>query len=293
MNDTQSAAMASSGLSAGASFRQAGSGAGVVCLHANASSSGQWRGLMQRLDSGFRILAPDLYDVGESPRWPSDRVIRLKDEAALIEPVLALAGDDPVTLVGHSYGAAVALIVALANPGRVRALALYEPTLFSLVDAEAAPPNEADGIRDAVADAGRALDAGDPNAAAARFIDYWMGVGAWTRFPEHRKAPIVASIRHVRRWGYALFNEPTPIGAFRRLDVPVLYMVGKRSTPSALAVARLLANALPKVELVEFESLDHMGPVTGPDAVNEVIAHFLERGSAARSGLRLSANNLR
>ena len=228
---------------------------------------------MQRLDSGFRIIAPDLYDVGESPHWPSDSVIRLRDEAASSSRLLALASDDPVALVGHSYGAAVALIAALANPGRVRALALYEPTLFSLIDAQAAPPNEADGIREAVADAERALDAGDPNAAAERFIDYWMGAGAWTRFPEPRKAPIVASIRHVRQWRDALFNEPTPLGAFRLLDVPVLYMVGKRSTASALAVARLLANALPKVELVEFESLDHMGPVTGPDAVNEVIAH--------------------
>jgi pimeloyl-ACP methyl ester carboxylesterase len=40
------------------------------------------------------------------------------------------------TLVGHSYGAAVALIAALATPGRVRAMALYEPTLFALLDAE-------------------------------------------------------------------------------------------------------------------------------------------------------------
>ena len=65
--------------------------------------------------------------------------------------------------------------------------------------------------------------------------------------------------------------------AFRSLDVPVLYMVGKRSTPSAHGVARLLATALPQVELVEFEHLGHMGPVTHPDLVNEVILQFLER----------------
>jgi pimeloyl-ACP methyl ester carboxylesterase len=54
-------------------------------------------------------------------------------------------------------------------------------------------------------------------------------------------------------------------------------MVGKRSTPSARGVAPLLATALPRVELVEFEDLDHMGPMTHPDPVNEVIARFLER----------------
>ena len=256
--------------------REAGSGPAVVALHANASTSGQWRGLMEALSPEFRVIAPDLYDSGESPRWPSDRVIRLSDEAAFIEPVLESAGA-PLVLVGHSYGAAVALIAALANPSRVRALALYEPTLFSLLDAEAPAPNEADGIRQAVDDAGAALDAGDPDGAAERFIDYWMGAGAWRQVPTQRKALIVASVRNVRRWGYALFTEATPLATFRSLDIPVLYMVGKHSKPSALGVARLLANALPRTELVEFEGLGHMGPITASDRVNKVIKQFIER----------------
>src|SRR5262249_8978615 len=156
----------------------------------------------------------------------SDRVIRLRDEVALIEPVLARAGS-PLTLVGHSYGAAVALIAAIANPGRVRALALFEPVLFSLLDAESPPPNAAEGIRQACADAGLALDAGDPNAAAKRFIDYWTAPGIWEGTPEPRKAPILASIVNVRRWAYALFNESAALDAFRSLEIPVLYMVGK------------------------------------------------------------------
>jgi pimeloyl-ACP methyl ester carboxylesterase len=256
-------------------FREAGTGPGVVCTHSNASTSGQWRGLMDLLATRFRVLAPDSYGAGKSPEWPSNRVISLRDEVTLIEPVLARAGS-PLALVGHSYGAAVALIAALASPGRVRAMALYEPTLFALLDAETPPPNEAEGIRDAVADAGIALDAGNPGAAAERFIDYWMGKGSWERTPDQRKAPIVASVTNVRRWAYALFTEPTPLAAFRSLDIPVLYMVGKRSTASAHGVARLLTNALPRVEVVEFEELAHMGPITHPGPVNDVIARFLE-----------------
>ena len=114
--------------------REAGTGPGVVCIHANASTSGQWRGLMDLLAPQFRVLAPDAYGSGKSPEWPSDRIIRLRDEVAFLEPVLARAGA-PLALVGHSYGAAVALIAALAHPGRVRAIALYEPTLFALLDA--------------------------------------------------------------------------------------------------------------------------------------------------------------
>jgi len=257
-------------------FRETGTGPGVVCLHSNASTSGQWRGLTDLLALKFRVFAPDSYDSGESPQWPSDRVILLRDEVALIEPVIRRAGPR-LALVGHSYGATVALIAALAHPRRVRAMALYEPTLFALLDAEMPAPNAADGIRDVVADAGVALDSGNQDAAAERFIDYWTGTGSWKQTPEQRKPSIAASVRNVRRWGYALFTEPTPLAAFRSLDVPVLYMLGKRSTPSAHGVARLLTAALPRIEVVEFENLGHMGPITHPDAVNEVIGRFLER----------------
>ena len=257
-------------------FREAGTGPGVVCLHSNASTSSQWRGLMDRLAPKFHVLAPDSYGAGKSPDWPSDRSIRLLDEVALIEPILARAGS-PLTLVGHSYGGAIALIAALADPGRVRAMVLYEPVLFALLDAEKSPPNEADGIRDVVATAGLFLDAGNQGAAAECFIDYWMGRGAWKQTPEPRKPPIAASVVNVRRWGHALFAEPTPLETFRSLDVPVLYMVGKRSTASARGVARLLASALPQVELLELDDLGHMGPVTHPDLVNDLIAQYLER----------------
>ena len=257
-------------------YREAGAGPGVVCLHANASTSGQWRALMELLAPDFRVLAPDGYDCGKSPRWPSDRIIQLGDEVALIEPVLARAGAPPA-LVGHSYGAAVALVAALANPARVRALALYEPTLFALLDAEKPPPNEAEGIRGTVADAAIALDAGNPDAAAERFIDYWMGKGSWQQTPAERRPAIAASVKNIRRWAHALMTEPTPLAAFASLDIPVLYMVGKRSTASAHGVARLLTATLPQVEVVEFDQLGHMGPVTHPDPVNRAIRQFLAR----------------
>ncbi len=258
-------------------FREAGSGPGVVCLHANASTSSQWRGLMDSLAPRFRVLAADGYGAGKSPAWPADRPIRLGDEVDLLGPVFARAGD-PFALVGHSYGAAVALIAALRRPDRIRALAVYEPTLFAVVDAESPPPNDADGIRDAVARAAAALEARDPDGAARCFIDFWMGTGAWDQMPEQRKAPIAASIANIRGWAGALLGEPTPLQAFSDLSVPVLYLVGKESPASSRAVARLLTGVLPRVEVVEFAGLGHMGPVTHPEIVNEVICRFLERG---------------
>jgi pimeloyl-ACP methyl ester carboxylesterase len=257
-------------------YREAGSGPGVVCLHSNASTSSQWRGLMERLAPKFHVLAADSYGAGKSPPWPADRQVTLRDEAALLEPVFARAGN-PFALVGHSYGAAIALITAFSQPGRVRALALYEPTLFSLIDADSPPPNDADGIKDAVNAAAAYLDAGDPERAAECFIDYWMGSGAWAAMPDPRKAPIALSVANVRGWAWALMRELTSLAALRSVNIPVLYMMGSDSPASSRGVGRLLTRTLPQVQVVEFKGLGHMAPVTHPEPVNEAISRFLEQ----------------
>ena len=97
-------------------FREVGSGPGVVCLHANASTSSQWRGLMDSLAPRFHVLAADSFGAGRSPAWPSDRQVSLRDEVELLQPVFDRAGER-FTLVAHSYGAAIALIAALFGFG--------------------------------------------------------------------------------------------------------------------------------------------------------------------------------
>ena len=260
-------------------FREAGSGPGVVCIHCNASSSSQWRPLMDRLAPRHRVLAPDTHGAGRGPAWPSDRVLTLHDEVALLEPVFARAGER-FALVSHSYGAAVALLAALKKPERVQALALYEPTLFSLIDAASPRPNAADGIRHTVALAATAVARRDPSAAAEYFIDYWMGEGAWIAKPEVQRNAIEAAVVNVQGWGGALFGDATPLAAFRALKMPVLLMQGSETTPAARAVATLLAKTLPRVELLTFPGLGHMGPVTHPALVDEAIDDFLRRHPA-------------
>jgi pimeloyl-ACP methyl ester carboxylesterase len=261
-------------------FREVGAGPGVVCVHSNASSSSQWRALMETLASGFHVLAPDTHGAGKGPAWPTDRPLALRDEVALLEPVFTRAGT-PFSLVGHSYGGAVALVAAVQQPQRLRALVLYEPTLFALVDAAFTPPNDADGIRQTVEHAGAALATGDRGAAAEHFIDFWMGAGAWRATPQTRRGAIEAAIVNVQGWGRALFGEPTPLQAFGALTMPVLLMVGQNSPASARAVARLLAQTLPRLETLEFEGLGHMGPVTHPEVVNPAVEEFLRRNGAA------------
>lgn len=268
-------------------FIDDGAGPGVVCLHSNASHGNQWRALMQTLTPEYRVLAPDLYGAGRSPVWRAQRHLRLADEVDFLEPVFRRAGD-PFLLVGHSYGAAVALIAALTFPGRIAGLVLYEPTLFALVDAATPPPNRADGIRHVVEQAGLALEQGDSDRAAACFIDFWMGDGAWAQTPDARKAAIAASMQPVRRWGHALFNEPTRLAAFKSLDVPVLYLTGGRSPAPSRAVADVLVPVLPDVVHATFDDAGHMGPITHPARVNAAIARFVHAVLGERTGEQAS-----
>jgi len=228
---------------------------------------------MERLSAAYRVFAPDSLGAGKSPAWPVDRAVMLDDEVALLESVFAAAGN-PFFLVGHSYGAPVALKAALGRPERIRALAVYEPTLFALLEEEAPGQEAANGIRSAAAASAIAIGAHDHAAAAQRFIDYWMGPGTWRRLPEARQTPIAASMTNVGGWAKALFSEPTPLQAFRALDLPVLYMLGAQSPASSRGVARLLTNTLPNVTVMEFADLGHMGPVTHPEVVNDAVADF-------------------
>ena len=259
--------------------REAGSGPGVVCIHCNASNSSQWRPLMDRLAPRRRVLAPDTHGAGRGPAWPTDRALTLDDEVSMLEPIFTRAGSS-LALVGHSYGGAVALLAALRRPERIDALVLYEPTLFAFVDSESPRPNDADGIRETVVRAAAALAAGDQSTAAEIFIDYWMGAGAWRGKPAAHRGAIEAALVNVQGWGRALFGETTPLAAFRELRMPVLLMQGSETTPSARAVATLLARTLPRVETKTFEGLGHMGPVTHPAAVDAAIDDFLRRHCA-------------
>jgi pimeloyl-ACP methyl ester carboxylesterase len=194
---------------------------------------------------------------------------------ALLEPVMAAAGAR-FHLIGHSYGGAVALKVALAHPGWLVSLLLFEPVLFSVLTAQDPDHPAAREIEAVRADTSAAADRGDLAAAAARFVDYWMGAGAWTAMPETRRRTIAPTMGKIKGQWHAAFEEPAPLPAFATLEVPTLFLVGSDSPASSRAVSRLLAKTMPRAAEIELSGVGHMGPVTHPDRVNTLIEAHLD-----------------
>lgn len=259
--------------------RAAGAGEPVICLHSSASSSAQWRPLFDRLAARFHVFAIDLYGAGRTPHWPGDRPLTLADEVALLAPIMA-AVRGRVHVVGHSYGGAVALKLALAHRSRIASLTVFEPVLFSVLmahDPESPAAREICAVR---ADTAAAVAAGDLARAGQRFVDYWMGPGAWARMPDTRRESVAAAMEAIPGEFHAAFDEPAPLAAFAALDVPVLSMVGAESPASSRAIARLIAKTLPRVTEIEIEGVGHMAPVTHADRVNGLIEPHLDAGRA-------------
>ncbi len=255
-------------------FCEEGTGSTVVCVHSSASSSGQWRSLMDALSDRYRVVAMDLYGYGKSPAWPGTRELLLEDEVALMAPILKDA--DKFHLIGHSYGGLIALKLALDDPARIASLTLYEPTCFFLLfvnESTNRAGREILAIRD---ETSHLVDIGDLDLAAKRFFDYWMGPGAWRKTPETSRLSIAKRMKKVRLEWQTAFDKPLSSARISALPMPVLLLTGEKSTAAARGVVRVLHSLLPHAKVVKLPGLGHMGPVTHPDKVNEAIAVFLD-----------------
>jgi haloalkane dehalogenase len=103
---------------------EVGSGAPVVLLHGNPTSSHAWRNVVPRLGHGVRALAPDLVGMGRSGK--PDIAYRFADHARYLDAWFDAVGLDDVVLVGHDWGGALAFDRAARHPDRVRGLAVME-----------------------------------------------------------------------------------------------------------------------------------------------------------------------
>jgi len=247
-----------------------GSGDVVLMVHGFGASHNSWAALRPGLEKKFRVITVDLPGHGYSDKYEGDYSI--KAVAAKLWRVLDIKGiKSRVHVIGHSWGTAVSLNLAMQQPERVRSVTLmasfaYEKQvppflvwarapgmgefLFSMIWPERLDDRLAYSFYDAekfatpeVADRAKAIMKHEgylaSSLAAARGIDF---SDMEPRYPE--------------------------------LEVPVLIISGREDRVTRLEAARQLNADLPDSRHKIIPLCGHMIPVEHPKKVLRHLRRF-------------------
>ncbi len=93
-------------------YEERGTGRPLVLLHGFGANTHTWKHVVPRLAERYKTISLDLKGFGGSPKPPDDGYSAI-DQADLVARFIIGKGLTDVTLIGHSFGGAVALITAL------------------------------------------------------------------------------------------------------------------------------------------------------------------------------------
>lgn len=260
----------------------------AILIHGNRDHARSWDPIAAFLQTYYHVVAPDLRGHGDSA-WSQDGrydySAHLSDIAALCD-TLAVSEHRPVTLIGHSLGAHIALRYSAALPGQVKRLVGIE--------AVGAPP-AMDARRGAMPLDERLRCWFDERKATALLeqrsfasIDE-AAERMISRHPYLTHAQASHLTRHgVRqenggwRWKYDPFVAVWPYPEldleeaetlWRRIDCPTQLIFGDRSWPSD--VPERLVRAIPGAQEVRLAHSGHWPQHDALDACLSAIAGFL------------------
>jgi len=250
----------------------------ALAIHCSLAHSASLAALAGDLSDLLTVTAFDLPGHGQSAAWDGRGEIQ-----AASTGIAADLLDGPADIIGHSFGATVALRLAVEHPHLVRTLSLYEPVFFA-VALNDRPDLRADHAAEmAEMDAGMA--AGDMAAAARGFLSVWGGGVSWGALPAPVRDRMAAQMPLIEAAAPALYEDVGGMlasGALARIAAPVLLMAGARSTAINAAINDGLAARLPDCRRVRFDGAGHMGPVSHPREVAAAIRGFLSPARAVR-----------
>ena len=98
----------------------------ILAVHGLTGHGMRWQTLATRHLAGISIIAPDLIGHGRSS-WAAPWT--LDANVAALADLLVREAARPVVVVGHSFGAAVALKLAAARPDLVASMVLLDPAV--------------------------------------------------------------------------------------------------------------------------------------------------------------------
>jgi haloalkane dehalogenase len=111
-------------------YAEVGSGAPIVLLHGNPTSSYLWRNVIPHLAGLGRVIAPDLIGQGDSEKLPASAGPGRYSFGAAYDYLAGLLEtlgiEDRVTLVVHDWGSALGFHWARNHPDKVRGIAYME-----------------------------------------------------------------------------------------------------------------------------------------------------------------------
>lgn len=116
----------------GMAYQRQGVGPWVVLLHGIPGQGRAWERVEHELADSFQVLTPDLFGFGESerPSTPTVDNIGLQAQVSGVTGLLDELGVSSAIVVGHDFGAPIAVLLAAARPDLVRGLALLSGNTF-------------------------------------------------------------------------------------------------------------------------------------------------------------------
>ena len=243
----------------------------AVLIHCTLAHAGAWTGLSAHLGDMANMIAFDLPSHGRSDVWTPEA----GDTQMLSVNMAADFIDGPVDLIGHSFGATVALRLAVERPDLVRSLVLCEPVFFAIARADdpaGQTQSEAD-MREFM----EALDIGDMETAGRSFVDYWDGAGKWDSLTESARKSVTTQMAFIAAGEATLYEDTAGLiesGALEKIEAPTLLIDGADSPKSMGTINTGLAARIPNATRTIIFGAGHMVPISHPMAVAAEIKAF-------------------
>jgi pimeloyl-ACP methyl ester carboxylesterase len=246
-----------------------GAGRTILCIHGSATDRGAFALLLGPLSQGYRVVAYDRRGSLEAPLAPGERPTTA-DHAGDAAALLAAGGGGPALVVGSSYGAVVALELALRAPSQVAGLVLCEPPLSPRPEVAAAPIGLGCALEQLAARHGGA-------AAAELFLRAVLGDGAFERLPAPIRARTLRSWPQIQADARALAAWSLDRARLAWLAAPVLLVGGDRSPPRFGDALDALALVLPDAAQVTLVGAGHAMQIDQPQAFERAVREMAAR----------------
>jgi len=242
----------------------------AVMLHCGLGVSGMWRPVAKALEHRLHMRAPDLLGHGRSPDFGAGDVHDQCCDA--IRPLLA----ERTQLIGHSFGATLALRLALEAPDRVASLMLIEPVFFAAARGSAEHAAHY-AVESPIFDI---FASGDRHETARRFNQIWGGGVAFDDVPQAVQDTMARQMDFVVGTKDALWDDHHGMlseGGLERLTMPVTCLRGAQTVPIIAHVHQGLLARLPNASEAVIARAGHMLVTTHAAEVAAAILTHLDR----------------